>query len=1114
MKRLVVVFSIFILVITLSACKNLDELNDDINPAILGVEDVVLTVGGSFNILSGVTASDDVDGDITSNITYTVTDSVGNVILLDVNVIGVYYINYNIKDNAGNSILVTRKVTIEAEVFDIPPVITVESDIVIAPGSSFNPLDGVSASDSVDGNVSSIITFVIMHEGTLVEDYSNLELGVYQIIYTVVNSSGLTDEITRLLTVTSEVASDNVIHFQLDNIEEAKARIEQFFIDVLNDSLTAEEVCMMYIGDVPFPINNGSVEECMAGIGLVRPPIDSVSVTSIVEVDREGLIGYDAELLVSGPGINVSNVVEVAFLGYEGSLINYIHFLTDPFPNVGDPYDEELETAQTYLSMFYDSFFDIVSDPGQYCSDVLVPMNQEGLLLEDCEQQLIVIRDAYQSYNVNDITRNGEMVLPDQTIMKLYVAQITLSTSQGYFDYSVSFGLFGDPLSIFIIGDPFVDLDSIPDGVIGEFVSVPVEEVLVDMQNIYNALFNTMTPVDFCNYYMSEALGSLPDFINCSRDIEYFIHLTDIYDVLSIIELEYYYDGGLVTAYEVEISVVNSHNEFYSFYVYLGYIQDSDALRLLLLSNPFSYIGSDYNTVYASPSEAQGILQGLYGDMLNSSIDAGLVCINYIVNDPVGPTLEECIDLVNSIRTNYDVVLVQGVIDTIVITEYEILNGFTATIVLEGATLSNVFDVEFIIVGTASTDTAVFMGNPMGENEPQGSMYADINEIDAFNLMYQYYDVAVDAGIPASLFCTEFLPLYNDMQVMELGPCEVIRIPFTEAAYIFNVSNILFFPEEVDSPPYFTAEIVRSGPEGSIYYDVAFFFLLDEFGNILPATVIEQALGLNSEPEPIPSIFNGVPALEAQEYLGIFYTDVFGTSLTSSQICVIYFNDIQIPTPFTYEACLFEIEDVKALTTGYIINDIYVLVVNGQDHFVANVTLNTSLGNMTFDVEFALWGYPTGSEVLLEFVTTPFVIVEPVEYYFPPTATVPDATVRNEIELFYQFLNDPAFNEADFCYLFVILNNDYSFMDPPDCEGFKTIHNGFGTRSYDVGVITYNPGENGLPAHYIASVTRTIGLDVKTYDVMVFFFDDGASGFFLTTIGSNAIGENDLSSTG
>ena len=154
------------------------------------------------------------------------------------------------------------------------------------------------------------------------------------------------------------------------------------------------------------------------------------------------------------------------------------------------------------------------------------------------------------------------------------------------------------------------------------------------------------------------------------------------------------------------------------------------------------------------------------------------------------------------------------------------------------------------------------------------------------------------------------------------------------------------------------------------------------------------------------------------------------------------------------------IATVFIAAAGYIINDIYVLVVNGQDHFVANVTLNTSLGNMTFDVEFALWGYPTGSEVLLEFVTTPFVIVEPVEYYFPPTATVPDATVRNEIELFYQFLNDPAFNEADFCYLFVILNNDYSFMDPPDCEGERCSSNagdgveenaggkhGFGIRS-------------------------------------------------------------------
>ncbi|MEH7094834.1 immunoglobulin-like domain-containing protein, partial [Neobacillus vireti] len=76
-----------------------------------------INVGDSFNALSGVTATDNVDGDITSSIVVTGT--------VDNKKPGVYSLTYSVKDSSGNTTTVTRKITV---VDTVKPIISGISD--------------------------------------------------------------------------------------------------------------------------------------------------------------------------------------------------------------------------------------------------------------------------------------------------------------------------------------------------------------------------------------------------------------------------------------------------------------------------------------------------------------------------------------------------------------------------------------------------------------------------------------------------------------------------------------------------------------------------------------------------------------------------------------------------------------------------------------------------------------------------------------------------------------------------------------------------------------------------------------------------------------------------
>lgn len=111
-------------------------------PMIFGVEDVIININQFFNKMLGVKAMDNEQRDITNEVRVEG--------LVDVNTPGEYHLVYTVADKAGNVATAKRCITV---VDNIAPVFSGVEDKQINPGESFNAMDGVSAHDNVDGDV-------------------------------------------------------------------------------------------------------------------------------------------------------------------------------------------------------------------------------------------------------------------------------------------------------------------------------------------------------------------------------------------------------------------------------------------------------------------------------------------------------------------------------------------------------------------------------------------------------------------------------------------------------------------------------------------------------------------------------------------------------------------------------------------------------------------------------------------------------------------------------------------------------------------------------------------------------------------------------------------------
>ena len=164
---------------------------------VINASDKTIIVGTTFNALTGVTATDAEDGNITSKIK--VTSNTVNA-----NVAGTYKVTYSVTDNNSNTVTKTITVTVKA---NTAPVINAK-DITINVGEVFNALTGVSATDAEDGNITSKIKITTNTVNTA-------KAGTYKVVFSVTDSGNKTTTKTITVTVNKKISMEDI---DLNNI--------------------------------------------------------------------------------------------------------------------------------------------------------------------------------------------------------------------------------------------------------------------------------------------------------------------------------------------------------------------------------------------------------------------------------------------------------------------------------------------------------------------------------------------------------------------------------------------------------------------------------------------------------------------------------------------------------------------------------------------------------------------------------------------------------------------------------------------------------------------------------------------------------------------------------
>ena len=154
-------------------------------PVISGAVDRTIEKGSTFKPTEGVTATDVEDGDLTSKIKYSGTVRIGAV--------GVYTATYSVTDSDGNTTSVTVTITVVANDKDAPLLTGTQNKEIVVGDTVFKLTDGVTANDTIDGDLTSKIQIT----GT-VDPWT---LGDYSIEYKVQDESGNEAKATRKITV-------------------------------------------------------------------------------------------------------------------------------------------------------------------------------------------------------------------------------------------------------------------------------------------------------------------------------------------------------------------------------------------------------------------------------------------------------------------------------------------------------------------------------------------------------------------------------------------------------------------------------------------------------------------------------------------------------------------------------------------------------------------------------------------------------------------------------------------------------------------------------------------------------------------------------------------------
>lgn len=187
MKKLLTLLLALALGFTLAACGEDEPEPVNTDPVLAGAADATVIVGDTFDALDGVTATDEEDGDLTSAIMVYGTVNTAAP--------GDYEVTYMVTDSEGASASITITVTVGAENNDNPVLSGIVEEVFLPLGTEYDPLEGVTASDTEDGDLTEMIAL-----GGLSGLDTEAE-GEYVVTYYITDAAGITISATSTITV-------------------------------------------------------------------------------------------------------------------------------------------------------------------------------------------------------------------------------------------------------------------------------------------------------------------------------------------------------------------------------------------------------------------------------------------------------------------------------------------------------------------------------------------------------------------------------------------------------------------------------------------------------------------------------------------------------------------------------------------------------------------------------------------------------------------------------------------------------------------------------------------------------------------------------------------------